>query len=261
MPIWLGIGLSLLVAALAHLLRTLTLSGAVAATLVGTLILTTTGWDGAAVLGGYFLLANLVGRLTGPLGDQTGDAKGETRDHWQVLANGGVAALSSLGELLAPNLGYWLVAVTLSAAAADTVATGIGGLSPRPPRDILRWNRVSPGASGGVTLFGSSAGLAAAALVSLLAAGMRPAIARQLYPAAIAIGLLGMLVDSVLGASVQARFHCPRCDRETERRVHRCGAESKHRWGWRWLDNDGVNALSTGLAGGLGLLWWLWLSR
>lgn len=261
MPIWLGIGLSLLVAGLAYLLRALTTSGAAAATVVGALILTTTGWDGAAVLGGYFFLANVVGRITGPLVHPTTDAKGETRDHWQVLANGGFAALSSLGELIAPNLGYWLVAVTLSAAAADTVATGVGGLSPRPPRDILRWGRVARGASGGVTLFGSSAGLAAAALVALVAAGMRPGIARQLYPAAIAVGLFGMLMDSVLGASVQARFHCPRCDRETERRVHRCGTASTHRWGWRWLDNDGVNALSTGLAAGLGLLWWLWLSR
>ncbi|MEZ4586278.1 MAG: DUF92 domain-containing protein [Gemmatimonadales bacterium] len=261
MPIWLGIGLSLLVAGLAYLLRALTVSGAAAASVVGTVILATTGWDGATVLGGYFFLASAVGRITSPLGPQGADAKGETRDHWQVLANGGFAAVGSLAELAVPDLGYWLVTVILCAAAADTVATGVGGLSPRPPRDILRWGRVDRGASGGVTLFGSSAGVAAAALVSLVGAGMRPELARQLYPAAIAIGLFGMLADSVLGASVQARFHCPSCGRDTERRVHRCGTASEHRGGWRWLDNDGVNALSTGLAGGLGLLWWLSLSR
>ena len=69
-------------------------------------------------------------------------------------------------------------------------------------------------------------------------------------------GIVGSLVDSLLGATCQAVYRCPRCGTDTERRVHSCGARTVHVRGLRWLDNDAVNALST-VAGALasGLAW------
>jgi len=256
MSLWLGLALAAVVSGTAWRFRALTVAGAVAATGIGAIVLFATGWSGGTVLIGYFLLGTAVGRATGLPGDGV-EAKGETRDHWQVLANGGPATLGSLAELITPGLGFWLLAISLSASAADTVATGIGRLSVRAPRDILRWRPVPAGTSGGVTLFGSSAGIAAAALISLLAAVARPELSRGLYPAATVIGVLGMAIDSVLGAGLQSRFRCRRCGRATERRRH-CGLAAEHQKGWRWLDNDGVNALSTAAAALLGWLWWLW---
>jgi uncharacterized membrane protein len=55
-------------------------------------------------------------------------------------------------------------------------------------------------------------------------------------------GLIGALFDSLLGASVQGIFHCPSCDRETEKHPrHSCGTDTHHLRGWRWLNNDAVN--------------------
>ncbi|HEX6105661.1 MAG TPA: DUF92 domain-containing protein, partial [Gemmatimonadales bacterium] len=68
----------------------------------------------------------------------------------------------------------------------------------------------------------------------------------------------GMAADSLLGAALQARFHCPACDRPSEWPVHRCGARTVHRGGIPWLDNDAVNFAATGLAAGLALALWLW---
>jgi uncharacterized protein (TIGR00297 family) len=260
MPSVVAAGIALLVALAAWRTRALTGSGAIAATAVGTLVLWPLGWPGLAVLGAFFVPATLVGRLaarpgTGVPPDHPGD---QPRTARQVLANGGAAAVLAPLELAEPGLGLWLASACLAAAAADTWATGTGALSPRPPRDILRWGVVDPGTSGGVTWFGTSGGLMGAALVALAAAAAAPAAPAGLYAAATATGFLGMLADSVLGSAAQARFHCPRCDRATELRVHRCGSRAAHRRGLAWLDNDAVNAVSTGLAAAAAFAAWQW---
>jgi len=247
--------LSAAIAATAWRLRALTGDGAVAAIAVGTAILATTGWPGCAVLGAFFGSSSLVSRLWSRAGDEACEAKGETRDRWQVLANGGVAAVAAIAAHRIPGLGIWLVTIVLAAAASDTWATALGALSTRPPRDILRGARVAPGTSGGVTWLGTGGGLAGAALVGLVGLGVTGSWI--LFTATAAIGFGAMVVDSMLGASVQGRFHCPRCDRATERRIHRCGERVQHQRGWRWLDNDGVNAMATGFAALAGLAFWV----
>lgn len=259
MPISLAALLTGLVSLASWRLGALTRSGAIAAWGVGVLILGATGWPGLAVLGVFFGSSTVVGRLGNGGRSGNADHRRETRNHWQVLANGGAAALVAPLERSVPGLGFWLVTVTLAAAAADTWATGLGALSPRPPRDILRGGRVAPGTSGGVTWFGSSGGLVGAALVALAAVASRPDAGARLYLTAAGVGFLGMALDSVLGSAVQARFHCSACDRETEDPVHGCGALSEYRRGWRWLNNDGVNAVTTGAAAALGALaWYCW---
>jgi uncharacterized membrane protein len=171
-----------------------------------------------------------------------------------------VAAAVATVEFLTPGLGVWLATVTLAAAAADTWATGMGSLSRRPPRDILKGVVVPPGTSGGVTWIGTTGGLVGAALVALAGAATWRSAPTALYPVATGVGLIGMLLDSVLGSGVQARFHCPACKRDTERRTHRCGSPTSHRKGWSWLDNDGVNGIATAAAAGLGWLAWRWLA-
>ena len=58
-------------------------------------------------------------------------------------------------------------------------------------------------------------------------------------------GLAGALVDSPLGASVQAIYYCPTCEKETEKRTHGCGTPTRQERGWRWLNNDMVNFFSS----------------
>jgi len=155
------------------------------------------------------------------------------------------------------ELGLWLVTATLAAAAADTWATSLGTRSGMAPRLLGFGRSVPPGTSGGMTLLGS----AGAAIGALIVSGTGALVSGTLaiFPAGISIGFAGMVVDSVLGAVFQGRFHCQTCDEASEWRVHRCGHPTVLRGGLRWLDNDMVNFLATAFAAGAALLSWRWL--
>lgn len=255
MPLPLALILSLAIAAFGWVSRALSRPGALAATAVGTLILWRTGWPGMAALGAFFVGSSLISRLAPDRSVVELDAKGSTRDAWQVLANGGAAAAAAVLPI-PPDAVLWMVTASLAAAAADTWATSFGGWSRTDPRHILRWQPVPPGTSGGVTFMGSAGALAGAASVG--AAASLAAQRTALFPLALGVGMLGMLMDSVIGGVWQGQFHCTACDRPTERRVHRCGARTTPVGGVPWLTNDGVNALATGLSALVGLGVWLW---
>jgi uncharacterized membrane protein len=216
----------------------------VAAWTVGTLVLYGTGWNGGAVLAAFFILSNLVSRVGPQRALVQLDPKSDRRDLWQVYANGG-------------ELGIWLVTATLAAAAADTWATSLGTRSGIGPR-LLGFGRiVPPGTSGGMTLMGSAGGALGALIVSATGAWVSGTVA--MIPAGTLIGFSGMVVDSVLGAVLQGRFHCQTCDETSEWRVHRCGRPTVLRGGFTWLDNDMVNFLATAFAAAAALVSWRWL--
>lgn len=249
MPLLLALGVSLMVALAGLATRALTRAGALAATAVGTAIVWRTGASGLAALGAFFVGSSLISRLAPDPGVARLDAKGATRDPWQVLANGGAAALAAL--LAGSNqAALWSITASLAAAAADTWATSCGAWSRTDPRHILTGRTVPPGTSGGVTLVGTAGAAAGAASVGVAALVLDSTTA--LLPLALVTGMLGMLLDSAAGALLQGKFHCDRCERETERRVHRCGSEARRVGGLTWLTNDGVNALATVVAAALG---------
>ena len=234
--------------------RALTTGGGAAATVVGSVMLWATGWPGVAILGAFFVPTSAVSRLGERREGSDLGAKGSQRDAWQVLANGGAAALAATLEWSKPGLGTWTATAALAAAASDTWATSLGALSRRPPRDILQGHPVPPGASGGVTWVGSGAGMLGAVLVS----GVGALVTRRpvLGLVGVVIGVVAMLLDSVLGAAAQGKFECDGCLVSTERRVHGCGRPARLIRGWRWLDNDGVNAVATVAAGLAAVGWW-----
>lgn len=232
--------------------RTLTLSGAAAATIVGTLVLHWSGWQGGAVLAAFFVSSNLVSRM-GPTPVMGLDVKNERRDAWQVAANGGAAAIVAV---LSPtsSAAIWAVTAALAAAAADTWATSVGTRSQVPPRLFWFGKAVPAGTSGGVTAAGNGGALAGAAVVATV--GALAARSPLLLPVATLIGFLGMAADSAFGAFLQGRFHCPRCDQASEWPLHRCGTPTTRTGGLAWLNNDGVNFVATALAGCAGWAGW-----
>ena len=240
----------------AWLAGSLTAGGALAATLVGTSVLVGAGWPGAAALAAFFVSSSAVSRI-GPPVPPLGDAKGNRRDHRQVLANGGPAALGALIARGEAGPALWIVTASLAAAAADTWATSTGAWSRVMPRHLLSWRQVPAGTGGGVTLLGCLGALGGASVVA--GVGALSSADHRLWLTA-AIGFAGMLVDSALGAAVQGRFRCPACGEPSEWPKHRCGATTILEGGWQWLDNDGVNALATTLAAVGGWASWAWLS-
>jgi len=236
--------------------RSLSLSGAAAALAVGA-IAAVAGYEFATLLLIFFSSASALSRLGREAKAQLVGAiveKGDERDAAQVLANGGVFAAAALASLLWPCAHTGALAAAggaIAAACADTWSTEIGTLSLSPPRSIISGRVVPPGTSGGVTKLGYTATIAGAALMGLSARllGWPSAVALAI----VAGGVVGALTDSLVGALWQARRRCPTCNTLTERAVHRCGASTVAAGGFRWLDNDGVNALCT-LAGAFGAL-------
>ncbi|MBW8771929.1 MAG: DUF92 domain-containing protein [Gemmatimonadetes bacterium] len=212
-----------------------------------------TGAWGLAALFTFFIGSTVISRICPDPAAERGEAKGGRRDAGQVLANGGAPALGALLGIGDHRLGLWVLTIGLAAAAADTWATALGATSRTPPRHLLTGRPVEAGTSGGVTWRGSLGGAAGAVSVGAVA-GLGSGELR-LFAACLGVGTLGMFVDSLLGATLQGRFHCPACDTSTERPRHRCGSIARPVGGFRWLTNDGVNAISTLLATGLG--WWI----
>jgi len=248
------------VALAARRTRALAIDGALAATAVG-IACAAAGWDWAAALIVFFLLASMWSRI-GREGKEVRTAgvlsKGGERDAVQVVANGGLFAACAIGCVVTQQCsgvsspttnGGWLkvwqflAAGALAAASGDTWATELGTLWGGIPRSIVTGRRVEPGTSGGVTVIGTIGGAlgAAAIAATVWILGWGPRVAS----AAVAGGVGGMGVDSLLGATLQGRRWCGACNVSTERTVHTCGVPSHAAGGLEWLDNDGVNALST----------------
>ncbi|MDR7483079.1 MAG: DUF92 domain-containing protein [Armatimonadota bacterium] len=230
-----------LVAAAAWRLRWLTASGAVAAAAVGGAILGFGGWWAAAALAAFFFSGTALTRVGGHRKAQPEHLRGG-RDAGQVLGTAGVAAVAAtlwgLGVLPDPTRGLLVPALlgALATAAADTWATEVGMLSRVPPRLITTWAYVPAGTSGGLTLVGTLAGVAGAVLVAAAGAGRDP----RLFTAAWIAGVLGMIVDSLLGATLQAAFRRPDgVVTETP------GSGVATVRGLRWMTNSTVNAVAT----------------
>jgi uncharacterized protein (TIGR00297 family) len=218
------------------------------------LILSGAGWQGGAILAAFFVSSSLVSSIAARRSPPALDAKGNRRDALQVLANGGAAAIAAVLAGPGSVLSAWLVSASLAAAAADTWATSLGLLSPTPPRLIWNNHPVPAGTSGGVTLAGLAGGILGAAIVGLTASWVTGRF--RLAVGAILIGFAGMLLDSLLGGTLQGRFYCLHCEQESEWKRHRCGRKTEYRGGIAWLNNDAVNGVATALAALLA--WALW---
>jgi uncharacterized protein (TIGR00297 family) len=193
-------------AVLARALRGVNRSGALAGGLACFLLFAGAGPTAFATLAALFLMTWVATRLGHRRKLALGLAeRREGRNAWQVLANLAVAALGSVVFSATGNRG-WLIAAlaALAEAATDTVASEIGQYRGPDARLITTWERVPPGTDGGVTIPGSIAGLAAGLVIAAVATvgGMLPQ-AQLWIP--VAAGFGGMLIDSILGATLQRR--------------------------------------------------------
>ena len=155
----------------------------------------------------------------------------EGRDVWQVLANLAVPALASVVFSATGNRA-WLVATVaaLAEAATDTVASEIGQYRGPDARLITTWERVPAGTDGGITISGSVAGMAAGMAIAGVASVGLTILRGQLW-IPVAAGFAGMLIDSLLGATLQRRG---------------------------WISNQAVNLLSTLAAAALAYAIVIW---
>ena len=244
-----GFGLALLVAWLSVRAGFLSASGGVATFLLGTLIFGIGGWAWTVPILTFFIISSLLSKIGKTKKDKLDYEKSGQRDVFQVWANGGPAGLAVIGYTFFPDpVWYALFIGSVAAVNADTWATEVGVFSQFKPRSILNLKVVEHGTSGGITPLGTFASLAGSALIFLSGWIIAPFLLQiALHDAMIWIiigaGFAASLFDSVLGATIQAQYRCAKCGKITEKQIH-CEQPTTLASGWRWLNNDGVNALS-----------------
>jgi len=247
MQIVIGIVLAVGVALLAWKAGALSTSGAWAAVVTGGFIFGLGGLAWAALLLSFFISSSILSRAFSKRKASLAEkfAKGSRRDWGQVFANGGLGALLAIGYSVSNHsvVFWWAFIGSMAAVNADTWSTELGVLSKVPPRLITSGKIVDQGTSGGITLVGILAAIGGAALIGVVALIFS---AVENLPTALLViilgGLVGSLFDSLLGATVQAIYWCPACNKETERHpLHTCGTNTEQIRGWSWINNDVVN--------------------
>ena len=224
----------------AYKVRSLNGGGAVAAFIMGIFIFGAGGFQWITPILAFFILSSLLSKLGKKSAETT--QKSSNRDVLQVLANGGIPMIIAIVNFFQPfDLAYIMFLGAIAAATADTWATEIGFFSKKDPRHILNFKTVIKGTSGGVTLLGFVGSALGAGTIALI--GMNWLNDFPIHWIVLA-GFVGSFVDSILGGSIQAKFTCSACGKETEKRMH-CQMHTSHAKGFKWLDNDGVNFVNT----------------
>ncbi|QSG14651.1 DUF92 domain-containing protein [Halapricum desulfuricans] len=176
-----------------------------------TLVVGDVGWF--AMLITFFGLGGLSAKLRYDRKVKRGIAEPNegARGSGNVLANSVVALFAVIAHAASPRMGavpeglfLFVFSGAVAAAMSDTLSSEIGGLYD-DPRLITTFEVVEPGTDGGVTWQGELAGLSGAALIAGIGA-----VAFDLGAVGIGVvvaaGLVGMTVDSVLGATVEGGF-------------------------------------------------------
>ena len=238
---WLiGLCLAGLIAGLAYRWRLLTVGGAWTAVWVGASVFGAGGVWASLPLVGFFFTSSLLPRLL------RRPHKTERCTAGQVLANGLAPALCAWGATLTHSEAFWLGYIAaIATATADTWATEFGVRFGSPVRLLTTGRRIPAGESGGVSWQGTLGGVAGACLIAVSGA---PLLGEErLLALAAGLGVAGMALDSLLGATVQARYQCVLCGATGEHPVC-CGAPAQRVRGIHVVDNNAVNAISTALA-------------
>ena len=258
----LGFILAAIVGLLGWRVGALSRSGALGAFLIGGAVFGFGGPVWGAILVVFFLSSSLFSFFRSARKGDANTTRAPRRDLSQTLANGGLAAILAIVVGIVTRGSPWYPTLTLAyfgalaAAAADTWATELGILSPRPPRLLTTGVIVPAGRSGGVTALGFIASLAGGAfigvsafmliqLASLLTTGQWFLQDWFLLPLCTLAGFAGSLADSLLGALWQRQNFCTNCQTITEQTVHTCGVHTEYRSGFAWLNNETVNFLAT----------------
>ncbi|PKG25730.1 DUF92 domain-containing protein [Niallia nealsonii] len=233
------------VVVLAKKVRFLNSSGSIAAFFVGICIALGLGYKGLLLLGVFFLSSSLLSKYKKSQKSMMEEKaeKGSERDAFQVMANGGAASVASLVYLVTNEaLWIYLFAILIASSNSDTWASEIGTLSKKQPLSIKNFRLEETGTSGAVSVLGTVAAICGSFFIALCAFFLFPISVKEMVIIGV-FGFVGNLLDTLLGALLQAGYQCKVCGKMVEKRIH-CGKETIKKKGFAILNNDVVNILS-----------------
>lgn len=214
------------------------------------------GWSILVLIISLFVLSELVGRLaakskkgvsTEMVGKSDLKPKKERRGVMQIIANSIVAIAFALVYYITDDKAFLFAAyVAVVEEFADSMASDIGKLSAKNPRDILTFKRIERGVSGGVSPLGTLAALGGT-VVGTLILGAFHSFALTPVIVVASVAFVGTLVDSVLGSGVQALYLCPVCQKQVENPLC-CGNKPELIKGVFFINNTAVNFVSGALS-------------
>lgn len=284
-PVFVGVLMSGVITLVSLRLHLLTLAAGLGAVIVGTLAFWLGGWALWLLLMWFFASSNIASRIavrytlqrrmqgvrTGNVGpmDQGREKqpqirsrkKHEPRKLRQVLANSIPFLACAIAYAVLGN--PWLLVVSagaLAASTADTWASEVGVYSAKPPVSILTRKPMQRGLSGGVSTLGLGATVVGSVVTALLAmllfsvGGYSVPTGLDAFALVAIAGVVGSLVDSVLGARIQAKYRSG--DEAILVEVPPAGglACSALVSGYAWVTNDAVNFMSGTVVVVMGLL-------
>jgi uncharacterized protein (TIGR00297 family) len=230
---------------LAYKGKSLSKSGAIAAILVGSLIYQGFYLQGLLILGTFFCTSSFWSSYKSMLKKELEEKheKGSKRDWIQVLANGGVAALSSFLYYFTKD-SIWVISflTSLASATGDTWSSEIGPLSKRPPLSVKSFRVVQAGTSGAISILGTISAIAGIGVITIIGIFLLQIPTKMAWIIFI-FGILGNGMDTFLGAFFQRNYQCVECSLKTEKPFH-CNQKARKIGGFSLINNDGVNFLA-----------------
>ncbi len=263
--VYIEVAVVILIGLISFYFEILTFDGFIGGLVIGVPIIVFGGLDWFLLLMLFLISGSVLSRIgkRKKASYMTVNEKTGIRAWPNVIANGLWPMLASLLHYFSPwnSAGlYWTLFYigALSSMMADTTATEIGMLSSSQPRLIYNPRKtVEVGVSGGVTLLGTVTSTLAAlsfALVGYLLV-RETILIRYLFSIVLA-GFFGNMVDSILGALIQAKYICRSCGKIVESPIH-CRVKSEKIHGIEWINNHTINFFSSFVGGLLAIVFYV----
>ncbi|MFB6222831.1 MAG: TIGR00297 family protein [Haloarcula sp.] len=205
-----ALAVTVLLGYLSYALDTASLPGMLTGVLLSFLTIVLGGFGWFAMLISFFALGGLSTkfRYDKKLDRGIAEENEGARGSGNVLANSIVALFAVVAAAASPShiavnplLFFYAFAGAVAAAMTDTFSSEFGGLYDNP-RLITTLKPVEPGTDGGVTWQGVAAGAVGAGIIAGIAA-LTQDIGTLGSGVILLCGLIGMTVDSLLGATVE----------------------------------------------------------
>ena len=181
------------------------LSAVIASGTVGFIVLFSLGddWPLIYLILAFFGVGNFITKYRYSIKRRYRVAEG-VRTFRNVFGNGGAATVFSIFFFITrlPPLLLGLLGA-MATASADTFATEVGQAHEKNPRLITTLKRVKVGRSGAISIYGLTAALIGASIISIIPPFFGKSWA--ILPIGTLAGFLGCLVDSFIGATIERK--------------------------------------------------------